>query len=319
LILRPSPPTSTSFFFSEAAAPMAATAVDQKLYTCKYNDVGCATMLTRDLMAEHIERETGIHLRLAKRALLKEQKENDFQKEAMLYAQTRCRKMELQNVNLRRSIDALKSRIESLPLSSEIRQLFLRILEVDPEAIEICEHIYTEKYTKEFSEVTPQPSSEEGRLLSELQSQLSKLEQENKKARQQLRLLSDQLHKKGSEDEKNAEDGKQADDDLDEPSTPVYIMGIPICLQKKEENELMEAFTNKNRSDSYNIPVTHKSSTPTGYFTGLFGRMWGSNTQRPATSRMQRSASDGVLQTRDHERMPNTHRVVMRVSVCVCV
>jgi len=148
-------------------------------------------------MAKHLEQDAKSHLRLVIRALRVEQSDNDFCKEAMTCAQSRCRKIELQNAKLRGRIDAIKSRIETIQLRSTHHHLFERLLEMDPEAMELCERLYKEALLKS-KEKKEAEFPGEAELMEKLRTKLAELESENTKARAELLKLTDQLRKKVS-------------------------------------------------------------------------------------------------------------------------
>ncbi|GAB5367237.1 hypothetical protein AAMO2058_001212600 [Amorphochlora amoebiformis] len=185
----------------------------------------------------HMEVEAKAHLRLVLRALTVEQNDNDLQKEAMTLAQSRCRKIELKNVNLRRKIDAVKSRMEAMTLTPDQRAMFLALLEMNTEAMESCRTQYLNKVSLRQSAVNRR--GKEAKMVNEIKSQLDRLTRDNARAREHLRGLQEQLGQRRQEakdagllediDEKGEEEGEK------EEMPPVFVMGIPISMTKTRD------------------------------------------------------------------------------------
>lgn len=184
-------------------------------YKCKYSDVGCPALLPPAAMTIHLEKEANTHLKLLARALTVEQSDNDFHREAMTCAQSRCRRIELENASYRRRIDEIKSRIEAMELTPDQKDLFLLIMERDPEALKENKQHFEKKHDSEEGAMF----EEEKLLRKVLRDKLNTLKDENEKANTQLLQLTEKLKKKRDE-ENYGKEGKS--------QPPLYIMGIPI-------------------------------------------------------------------------------------------
>eukprot|EP00467_Chlorarachnion_reptans_P005353 CAMPEP_0114524624 /NCGR_PEP_ID=MMETSP0109-20121206/21961_1 /TAXON_ID=29199 /ORGANISM="Chlorarachnion reptans, Strain CCCM449" /LENGTH=280 /DNA_ID=CAMNT_0001706093 /DNA_START=219 /DNA_END=1061 /DNA_ORIENTATION=- len=248
------------------------------LCSCRFKDVGCPASLPAEAMTKHLEESTKSHLKLVVRALRKEQNENDFYKEAMTCAQSRCRKVEMKNVDLRRRIDMMKSRLEGMQLSELHQELFLRLLEVDPEAIAICHELHAQELEKMRKAKEGSPASEEEVLMNQLQSSLERLERENMAAREELRKLTEQLEiKRADADSTEEKDSKEE---------AIYVMGIPISLGSKPMEKIK-------------APAKFTPGVNPGLL-GVFRRMWGGNESRSTpvdTNRGSKGPNPELLRT----------------------
>mmetsp|Transcript_12617 Transcript_12617/g.20211 ORF Transcript_12617/g.20211 Transcript_12617/m.20211 type:complete len:296 (-) Transcript_12617:917-1804(-) len=267
-------------------------------YPCKFKEVGCASTLPRDLMAKHLDRDAKSHLRLVVGALNKEKDENELLKEAMTCAQTRCRKVEAENALLRGKADMIKSRIEAMSLNREQQDLFLRLLEFDVDAMEETRTLYQNELKEAKRLRAVKPLSEEERLMQQLRTNLTILERENAKARQQLQKLIEKLEKRKSgrscngeekenEDEEEEKDDKKDGEREDAPLPPVYVMGIPITLSSKKARD--SAVTGPP-SPRMKINASNNASGLFGSgFSSIFQKVWnkiegGGGGQRGASS-----------------------------------
>lgn len=246
-------------------------------YNCKYHDVGCPVLLPASAMAKHLKEDAKSHLKLVLRVLTVEQRENDMRKEAMTCAQSRCRKIELENASLRRRIDGIKSRIEASNLSPTQYELFLRILEMDAKAMDSCEELYKKKLRTASASAAGLELSAEAELMTELRVKLRELEEENEIAKNELRKLKEKLEKRRPVESKE-----------DVPSEPpVYVMGFPISMRDGEPKLLGEM--------SQKFPTTNMSLNR-GINSSLAKMFWNlTRAQSRKPTEPKRSSSEEIL------------------------
>uniref|UniRef100_A0A7S3ZIK8 Uncharacterized protein n=1 Tax=Lotharella globosa TaxID=91324 RepID=A0A7S3ZIK8_9EUKA len=231
-------------------------------YPCKYKDVGCPVLLPPAAMARHLDEDAKSHLRLVIRALRVEQNDNNLCKEAMTCAQSRCRKIEFQNAELRERIDAIKSRLETIQLQPAHHDLYERLLEMDPEAMELCVRLYKEALLKS-KEKREAAFPGEAELMAKLRSKLAELESENAKARTELLKLTDQLRKKRGEEKSTTDVAEEAAPSAQAAS--VYVMGIPIAMHDKPRYPASEVNSIKPLNPSFTMGLFRR------FFTALDG------------------------------------------------